>query len=60
MQTGHAVSPHVRLLASSGDWVWMQTEAFVRYKSGTSIPQFWEIKIRVKRYIYIMHKFDQF
>ena len=50
MRTGHAVSPHFRFLTSSGDWVWMQLEATLRYKNGTKIPQFWEVKCRVLRY----------
>ena len=52
MRTGHAVSPHFRFLTSSGDWVWMQLEGTLRYKAGTSIPQFWEVKARVLRYTY--------
>ena len=50
LQAGHAVTPHARLLTSSGDWVWMRAELTRRYKSGTSIPQFWENKITVLRY----------
>ena len=53
MRTGHAVSPHFRFLTSSGDWVWMQLEATLRYKNGTAIPQFWEVKARVLRYSYV-------
>ena len=50
MRSAHAVSPQFRFLTSSGDWVWMQVEATLRYKSGTAIPQFWELKIRALGY----------
>ena len=47
MSTRHTMSPHFRFLTSSGDWVWMQFEAILHYKSGTKIPLFWEVKVRV-------------
>ena len=49
IQTGHGVSPHFRFLAKSGDWIWMQIEATLHCKAGTSIPQFYEYKARVLR-----------
>ena len=39
MQTGHAVSPFFRFLASSGDWVWMQMEGTVLYGSDKTATQ---------------------
>lgn len=39
LQNGHAVSPQIRFLTSSGEWVWLQLE-------GTLRSNFWEIKIR--------------
>ena len=39
MQTGHAVSPFFRFLASSGDWVWMQMEGTVFYASDKTTTQ---------------------
>ena len=47
IRTGHVLGPQVRFLARSGDWIWTQAEITLRYKSGTSIPQLWEMKVRV-------------
>ena len=49
----HGISPYVRLLTGSGDWVWMQSELTLRYKTTneTSTPHFWEIKARIMRYV---------
>ena len=49
VQNGHVVSPLIRVLTSSGDWIWMTAEVTLRYKSGTNIPQFVEFKARVLR-----------
>ena len=49
-QTGYAVTPYFRFLVKSGDWVWMQVEAILHCKPGTSIPLFYEYKARVLRY----------
>ena len=47
IKRGYGVSPFFRFLTSSGEWVWQQIEAKLRYKDGTSIPHFWEEKIIV-------------
>lgn len=39
IQTGHAVSPFFRFLASSGDWVWMQMEGTVFYGGDKTTTQ---------------------
>ena len=49
------VSPLVRVLTSSGDWIWMTTEVTLRCKSGTAIPQFVDFKARVFRYAPAWH-----
>ena len=47
MKKGQGVSPRFRFMTGYGEWVWQQVEAKLHYKDGTSIPHFWEIKIRV-------------
>ena len=47
MRKGYFVTPLFRFLTSSGEWVWQQVEVKLRYKNGTSIPHFWEGKIKV-------------
>ena len=55
LQNGHAVSPLLRVLTRSGDWIWMTTEVTLRCKSGTIMPQFIEFKGRVLRYALAWH-----
>ena len=53
MRAGHGVGPRVRFLAGSGEWIWIQAEVHLRYKGGTNTPQYWEIKIRSLRWVYM-------
>ena len=45
--TGQAVSPIIRFMTHTGEWVWVQIQGLVRYEADNKTPKYLEASFKV-------------